>query len=66
MRADAFARRYGNRLVPTAMLLDSRDRMLDKPLVGLSTVDYYSHYLDEAIDTAVDRLRKAVTPPGRP
>lgn len=53
-----FAGRNGVRLVPTVMLFDDKGRLLAKPLVGLSTVDYYGYYLDQAIDTAIGKVRK--------
>lgn len=56
--SDDFASRYGNRMVPTVILLDGRGRVLAKPVVGLTTVDYYGYYLDQAIDTAVGKIRK--------
>jgi thioredoxin-related protein len=51
------ARQYGYSLVPTVLLLDGKGRMLAKPVVGLTTVDYYGMYLDEAIDQAVAKIR---------
>lgn len=48
---------YGYRLVPTVLLLDGKGRMLAKPVVGLTTVDYYGMYLDEAIDEALAKIR---------
>jgi len=57
------ARQYGYSLVPTVLLLDAKGRILAKPVVGLTTVDYYGMYLDEAIDTAIGKIRtKAVEP----
>jgi thioredoxin-related protein len=51
------ARQYGYSLVPTVILLDGKGRVLAKPVVGLTTVDYYGMYLDEAIDTALAKIR---------
>lgn len=51
------SRQYGFRMVPTVLLLDGKGRMLAKPVVGLSTVDYYGMYLDEAIDLALNKIR---------
>jgi thioredoxin-related protein len=59
-----FAGQHGVRMVPTIMLFDDKGRVLAKPLVGLTTVDYYGMYLDEAIDTALGKLRKLM--PGGP
>ena len=51
------ARQYGYSLVPTVLLLDGKGRLLAKPVVGLTTVDYYGMHLDEAIDLAVNKIR---------
>lgn len=51
------ARQYGYSLVPTVLLLDGKGRLLAKPVVGLTTVDYYGMYLDEAIDLALAKIR---------
>lgn len=53
-----FARRYHVGLTPAVLLLDAKGRLLAKPLVGLTTEDFYGAFLDEAIDKAVARLRK--------
>lgn len=57
------ARQYGYSLVPTVLLLDAKGRLLAKPVVGLTTVDYYGMYLDEAIDTALGKIRTKVGEP---
>ncbi len=57
------ATRHGDRPAPT-VLLDGKDRMLAKPVVGLTTVDYCGMYLDEAIDTAVAKVRAGHRPAG--
>ena len=54
---------YGYCPAPT-VLLDGKDRMLARPVVGLTTVDYYGMYLDEAIDTAVAKVRAGHRPEG--
>ncbi|TCJ11953.1 hypothetical protein EZJ19_13385 [Parasulfuritortus cantonensis] len=48
---------YGYTLVPTVLLLDGKGRLLAKPVVGLTTEDYYGMYLDEAIDGALAKIR---------
>lgn len=53
----AFALRYHVDLTPTVLLLGPHGRLLAKPLVGLTTEDFYGAYLDEAIDQAVAKLR---------
>jgi thioredoxin-related protein len=57
-----FAKRHGIQLVPTIALFDKEGRLLGKPLVGLSTIDYYGMYLDDTIDQAVARVRSSVPP----
>ena len=57
------AMRHGDRPAPT-VLLDGKGRMLAKPVVGLTTVDYYGMYLHEAIDTAVAKVRAGHRPEG--
>jgi thioredoxin-related protein len=51
------AEQYGYSLVPTVLMMDWRGRILARPVVGLTTVDYYGMYLDEAIDTALAKVR---------
>jgi thioredoxin-related protein len=58
----AFARLHGVQMVPTVMLFDETGHALAKPLVGITTVDYYGLYLDEVIDTALARLRGEAQP----
>jgi thioredoxin-related protein len=57
-----FASGHDVYLVPTVALFDSQGRMLGKPLVGLTTADYYGMYLDEAIDKAVAKVRAPASP----
>ena len=57
------ATRHGYRPAPT-VLPDGKDRMLARPVVGLTTVDYYGMYLDEEIDTAVAKVRAGHRPEG--
>ncbi|HNQ05067.1 MAG TPA: thioredoxin fold domain-containing protein [Thiobacillaceae bacterium] len=52
-----FTRDLRVRLVPTVMLFDTRGRPLGKPLIGITTVDYYGFYLDEAIDQGLAMVR---------
>lgn len=54
-----FAAAYGVQMVPTIMLFDRKGRALGKPLVGVTTVDYYGYYLDEAIDAALVKVKGA-------
>ena len=52
-----FAMRYRVQMVPTVMLFDAQGNVLATPLVGLTTVDFYGGYLDQAIDEAVSKVR---------
>jgi thioredoxin-related protein len=64
-----FAEQHGVSLTPTVMVFNGRGEPLAKPLVGLSTVDYYGYFLDQAIDQGVRLVRglqAAVTAPGTP
>jgi thioredoxin-related protein len=53
-----FARANGVRMTPTIMLFDDKGEPLGKPLIGLGPVDYYGFYLDQAIDGALEKIRK--------
>lgn len=52
-----FSSEQGIRMVPTVVLFDKHGKQLGKPLVGLTTVDYYGYYLDQAIDAALAKVR---------
>lgn len=54
-----FARRRGVNLMPTVVLMNTRGQTLAEPLVGFRGADYYGYFLDERIDAALARLRKA-------
>jgi thioredoxin-related protein len=54
-----FAGESGARMVPTVMVFDAQGRQLAKPLVGLTTVDYYGFYLDQAINQGLEKVRKS-------
>ncbi len=53
-----FAQTHGVRLTPTILLFDEKGQPLGKPLIGLGPVDYYGFYLDQAIDGALEKVRK--------
>jgi thioredoxin-related protein len=53
--------RYGYRFTPTVMLLDSEGNLIGKPVIGLSTPDFYGANLDNAIDAAVAKVRSQTT-----
>jgi hypothetical protein len=52
-----FAGDNGVRMVPTVMVFDGDGKLLAKPVVGLTTVDYYGHYLDQAINQGLEKVR---------
>lgn len=49
-----FAQGVGVRMTPIVQMFGSKGGLLGKPLVGLTTVDYYGHYLDQTIDRALE------------
>lgn len=53
---DAFARAHHIKFTPTILLLGPDGQELAEPLVGLSTPDYYGAFLDQAIDSAREKL----------
>jgi len=52
------ASRYKVFVTPTLVFIDAQGRELTGPLVGITNVYYYGGYLDEAIDTALNAVRK--------
>ncbi|MCG6887468.1 MAG: thioredoxin family protein [Proteobacteria bacterium] len=52
--------RYNASLAPTVVFVDGQGRELAKRLVGITTVDYYGGFLDDAIATSLQRLRRVV------
>ncbi len=53
-----FARQHGIRVVPSIAVFDRQGRMLGKPLVGLTLVDYYGLYLDDLINAGLSQVRE--------
>ncbi len=56
--ADELAQRYNVSVTPTVVFIDARGRQLTQRMVGLTTPEFYGSYLDQAIDTSLDRLRR--------
>jgi thioredoxin-related protein len=56
--ANELAERYGVTVTPTLVFIDAQGRQLTQKLVGLTTPEMYGGYLDQAIDTSLDRLRR--------
>lgn len=50
--------RYRAWVTPTVLLLDADGGLLAEPLHGYNTPEMYGGYLDEAIDAALDKVRK--------
>ena len=53
---EALAARFGVSLSPTVLVVDGRGRILAGPLVGLTTVDFYGAYLENALAEAAKKL----------
>lgn len=53
-----FAKKIGVRMTPVVQMFNDRGLLLGKPLVGLTTLDYYGYYLDQTIDQAVAQVGK--------
>ena len=70
--ATDLAKRYGVFVTPTVVLVDGRGMRLTREIVGVSSVDFYGYYLDQAIDGSLRHLRRAaavkasVKAPARP
>ena len=56
-----FTSGQGVGMVPTVVMFDRSGKQLGKPLVGITTVDYYGYYLDQAIDAALAKVRGGAT-----
>ena len=53
-----FADKHGTYLVPTVAVFSPDGKPLVKPLVGLSTVDFYGYYFNEAIENGLAIVRQ--------
>ena len=51
-----FANKYRVTVTPTVLLVDSDGKMLAPKLIGINTVEFYSAYLDDAIDVSYEKL----------
>lgn len=58
----AFAQSHNIRFTPTILLFSPEGEVLGPPMVGLSTLDYYWHLLDEAINAALAKVRGTPLP----
>lgn len=70
--AAGLAKRYGVFVTPTVVLVDGRGARLAREIVGISSIDFYGYYLDQAIDGSLRHLRQgapvkaSVKAPARP
>ena len=51
------AERYNIQLTPTLIFVDAKGNELVQQMVGVTTVDFYGGYLDDAIDNSLGLLR---------
>jgi len=56
--ASDFANRYKVFVTPTLLFVDRQGRELAERMVGVTTLEFYGGYLDQALDTAREKLRK--------
>ena len=59
---DNLAVQYRATMTPTIILLGPEGELLAERLVGVTTVDFYGGYLDNAIDAALAQLRETSKP----
>ncbi len=55
--AREFARRFAVRSVPTVIVFDAGGQPASAPLVGLSSSDFYSLYLEQAVEAGLLKMR---------
>lgn len=56
--AAELADRYRVFVTPTLLFVDSQGRELTERMVGVTTLEFYGGYLDQAMDASSDKLRK--------
>ena len=56
--ATALAQRYEIKVTPTLIFVDARGEELAERMVGVTTLEFYGGYLDQALDTAGQALRR--------
>jgi thioredoxin-related protein len=54
--ANDFAHRYSAEFAPSMLFLSADGDQLHKPIIGMSSRDYYGFYLEEAIAKSIKRL----------
>ena len=58
--------RFDISVVPTVVLVSGQGHELAERMVGVTTLEFYAGYLDQNIDTALQRLRGGTMGRGRP
>ena len=56
--ADQLGDQYQIRVTPTLIFVDQQGREIAERMVGVTTLDFYGGYLDQALDAAMSRLEK--------
>ena len=56
---EALSRHYRVKRVPTVVVVGHRGEQLAPPVVGLLLEDFYGHYLEQAIEVGLNKLRAA-------
>jgi thioredoxin-related protein len=56
--AGELAQRYKVDVTPTLLFVDSRGNELTERMIGVTTIEFYGAYLDEALDNSTRRLRE--------
>lgn len=52
-----FADKHGVSLTPTLVFFDATGREINERLIGVTTVDFYGYYLDQAINNSLATVR---------
>ncbi len=58
IQAADLASQYRVFVTPTLLFVDSKGKELAERMVGVTTLEFYGGYLDQALDAARDKLRK--------
>lgn len=64
--AREFARKFAVRSVPTVIVFNDSGKPTATPLVGLSSGDFYSLYLEQAVESGLIDMRHPQPPPQKP
>jgi thioredoxin-related protein len=59
---EELASRYNVFVTPTLVLVHGNGKSMDIEMVGVTTIDFYAAYLDQAIDAALKQTSIAVKP----